>query len=107
MNTHARMPLSPIEIDRLVRDTAPAALGVLLRNGTNFDDGEDAVQQAVLVALETWPEVHQGTLAARGCAQTQPLLPEVAHQDRHGDSDFSTESPIKRCVVRGEVQMEG
>ncbi len=43
------------EIERLLRDVAPEALGVLLRRGERFADAEDAVQDAVLVALDSWP----------------------------------------------------
>jgi RNA polymerase sigma factor (sigma-70 family) len=45
-----RMP----EIASLLHNAAPAALGVLLRRGERFADAEDAVQDAVLVALEAW-----------------------------------------------------
>lgn len=43
------------EIERLLRDAAPDALGALLRRGERFADAEDAVQEAVLVALGSWP----------------------------------------------------
>jgi RNA polymerase sigma factor (sigma-70 family) len=42
------------EIARLLRDAAPDALGVLVRRGERFADAEDAVQDAVLVALDSW-----------------------------------------------------
>jgi RNA polymerase sigma factor (sigma-70 family) len=42
------------EIERLLRDAAPDALAVLLRRGERFADAEDAVQDAVLVALDSW-----------------------------------------------------
>ncbi len=41
-------------IEGLLRDTAPSALAILLRRGERFADAEDAVQEAVLVALEAW-----------------------------------------------------
>jgi RNA polymerase sigma factor (sigma-70 family) len=43
------------EIERLLRDAAPDALGALLRRGERFADAEDAVQDAILVALRSWP----------------------------------------------------
>ena len=43
------------QIDRLVREIAPAALGVLLRRGDRFADVEDAVQDALILAAESWP----------------------------------------------------
>jgi predicted RNA polymerase sigma factor len=42
------------DIERLLRDATPDALGVLLRRGARFADAEDAVQDAVLVALDSW-----------------------------------------------------
>jgi predicted RNA polymerase sigma factor len=38
-----------------LRDLVPAAIGALARRGTGFADAEDAVQDAVTIALETWP----------------------------------------------------
>jgi len=42
-------------IERLARDAAPAALAVMLRRGDHFADAEDAVQEAVILAMESWP----------------------------------------------------
>ena len=47
-------PATTSEVERLLRDAAPEALGVLLRRGERFADAEDAVQDAVLVALDSW-----------------------------------------------------
>jgi RNA polymerase sigma factor (sigma-70 family) len=41
-------------IEELLRGAAPEALTVLLRRGERFSDAEDAVQEAVLIALESW-----------------------------------------------------
>lgn len=43
------------DVEQLLRDAGPAALGVLLRRGDRFADAEDAVQDAVLIALDSWP----------------------------------------------------
>ena len=43
------------DVERLLRDAAPAALGVLLRRGERFADAEDAVQDAIVVAVDSWP----------------------------------------------------
>ena len=40
--------------DQIVRDAAPAALAVLVRQGASFADAEDAVQDAIILAAETW-----------------------------------------------------
>ncbi len=48
-------PRTTSDVGRLLRDAAPDALGVLLRRGERFADAEDAVQEAVLVALDSWP----------------------------------------------------
>ena len=43
------------DLDRLLREIAPAALGVLLRQGDAFADVEDAVQEALILAAQSWP----------------------------------------------------
>jgi RNA polymerase sigma factor (sigma-70 family) len=43
-------------MEAVLRAAAPDALGVLLRKGERFSDAEDAVQDAVLVALASWPK---------------------------------------------------
>jgi RNA polymerase sigma factor (sigma-70 family) len=39
----------------LVRELVPQVIGVLVRRGADFAAAEDAVQDALLAALETWP----------------------------------------------------
>jgi predicted RNA polymerase sigma factor len=41
--------------EALVRDLVPQVTGALVRRGADFVAAEDAVQDALLVALETWP----------------------------------------------------
>lgn len=41
--------------DPRVRDAIPAVLGVLVRRGADFAAAEDAVQDALLEALQVWP----------------------------------------------------
>jgi len=48
-------PAVPVAIEEVLRGAAPTALGVILRRGERFADAEDAVQDAVLVALGSWP----------------------------------------------------
>ncbi len=42
------------EIENLIRETVPVALGVLLRRGERFADAEDAVQEASILAADAW-----------------------------------------------------
>jgi RNA polymerase sigma factor (sigma-70 family) len=42
-------------ITDLLRELAPRVLGVLVRRSGNFDDCEDAVQEALLAAAVSWP----------------------------------------------------
>ncbi|MCU1387663.1 MAG: polymerase sigma factor, partial [Ilumatobacteraceae bacterium] len=42
------------DVQQLLRDAGPAALGVLLRRGERFADAEDAMQDSLLVALDSW-----------------------------------------------------
>jgi hypothetical protein len=39
----------------LLRELAPRVLGVLVRRSGNFEDCEDAVQEALLAAAVSWP----------------------------------------------------
>ncbi len=39
-----------------LRETVPAVIGVLVRRGADFAAAEDAVQEALIRALETWPD---------------------------------------------------
>ncbi|WP_430784155.1 RNA polymerase sigma factor [Actinoplanes sp. G11-F43] len=41
----------------LLRDLTPAVIGVLVRRGADFVAAEDAVQEALVEALRTWPSV--------------------------------------------------
>jgi RNA polymerase sigma factor (sigma-70 family) len=40
----------------LLRELVPAVIGVLVRRGADFASAEDAVQEALIRAFETWPE---------------------------------------------------
>jgi RNA polymerase sigma factor (sigma-70 family) len=40
----------------LLRDLVPAVIGILVRRGADFASAEDAVQEALIRALETWPD---------------------------------------------------
>ena len=42
--------------ESLVRDLVPAVIGVLVRRGADFASAEDAVQEALIRALDTWPD---------------------------------------------------
>jgi RNA polymerase sigma-70 factor (ECF subfamily) len=47
--------MTPTEIDKIFRDEAGRALATLIRLLGDFDLAEDALQDAVAVALERWP----------------------------------------------------
>jgi predicted RNA polymerase sigma factor len=42
--------------ETLLRDLTPAVLGVLVRRGADFATAEDAVQEALLSAVQVWPD---------------------------------------------------
>jgi RNA polymerase sigma factor (sigma-70 family) len=42
--------------ESLLRELVPAVIGVLVRRGADFASAEDAVQEALIKALETWPD---------------------------------------------------
>ncbi|RAC06424.1 RNA polymerase subunit sigma-24, partial [Burkholderia multivorans] len=39
----------------LVRELVPAVIGILRGRGVDFSDAEDAVQEALIAAVRTWP----------------------------------------------------
>ena len=41
--------------EALLRSLTPGVLGVLVRRGADFAAAEDAVQEALVEALRTWP----------------------------------------------------
>jgi RNA polymerase sigma factor (sigma-70 family) len=47
--------VSPPEVEGLLRELAPQALGALARRYGEFADAEDAVQEALVTAAEEWP----------------------------------------------------
>src|SRR5690349_18002194 len=47
--------MTPAEIEAICRDEAGRALATLIRLVGDFDLAEDALQEAVAVALERWP----------------------------------------------------
>ena len=42
--------------EALLRELVPAVIGVLVRRGADFASAEDAVQEALIRALRTWPD---------------------------------------------------
>ena len=42
--------------ESLLRELVPAVIGVLVRRGADFASAEDAVQEALIRALEVWPD---------------------------------------------------
>jgi predicted RNA polymerase sigma factor len=42
--------------EALLRELVPAVIGVLVRRGADFASAEDAVQEALVQALKTWPD---------------------------------------------------
>ncbi|MBJ7337016.1 DUF6596 domain-containing protein [Mycolicibacterium sp.] len=48
------MSVAPSEAE--LRELIPAVLGVLVRRGADFATAEDAVQEALLTAIRTWPD---------------------------------------------------
>ena len=46
----------PVDVEDLLRELAPRVLGVVARRYGDFAAAEDAVQEALLVAAERWPD---------------------------------------------------
>ena len=42
--------------ESLLRELVPSVIGVLVRRGADFASAEDAVQEAMIRALEIWPD---------------------------------------------------
>src|SRR5258708_24468465 len=49
------MPVPDAEIQDLLRHLAPQALGAVVRRYGHFDPAEDAVQEALIAAVQQWP----------------------------------------------------
>ena len=47
--------MSTPDVERLLRELAPRALGAVVRRYGDFADAEDAVQEALLAAAQEWP----------------------------------------------------
>jgi RNA polymerase sigma factor (sigma-70 family) len=45
-----------VDVERLLRESAPQALGALARRTGDFAGAEDAMQEALLAAVSAWPE---------------------------------------------------
>ena len=43
-----------------LREVIPQVIGVLVRRGADFATAEDAVQEALVRAVETWPTMRPG-----------------------------------------------
>lgn len=50
------MASRPNQLDDLLRELTPQVLGALMRRYGNFDAAEDAVQEALIAAIDQWPE---------------------------------------------------
>lgn len=48
--------MSSLPADEHLRELTPAVLAVLVRRGADFATAEDAVQDALLTAVQTWPD---------------------------------------------------
>ncbi|HEU5485811.1 MAG TPA: DUF6596 domain-containing protein [Microlunatus sp.] len=48
--------MSDLGSDELLRELTPAVLAVLVRRGADFATAEDAVQEALVTAVQTWPD---------------------------------------------------
>src|SRR6202022_2688541 len=54
--SESRNPMTPTEIEKIFRDEAGRALATLIRLVGDFDLAQDALQDAVAVAMERWPD---------------------------------------------------
>jgi RNA polymerase sigma factor (sigma-70 family) len=77
-------------IEDLLRDLAPRVLGAVARRYRNFDDAEDAVQEALLAAAQQWPadglpdSPYGWLITVAGRRMSERLRNEQARQRREG-----------------------
>jgi RNA polymerase sigma factor (sigma-70 family) len=76
----------------LLRELVPAVIGVLVRRGADFASAEDAVQEALIRALDTWPDDPprdpKGWLVAAAWRRfLDAVRSESARRDREGAVD--------------------
>ena len=48
--------MTPSDVEGLLRELAPQALGAVARKYGGFADAEDAVQEALVAAAAQWPD---------------------------------------------------
>jgi RNA polymerase sigma factor (sigma-70 family) len=83
------------QIEQLLRVHAPRALGALVRRYRNFEYAEDAVQEAVLSAWQTWPssETPANPTGWLVTAARHRLFNRLRHESRRFEKELAAWSP--------------
>ena len=63
--------------ESLLRELVPSVIGVLVRRGADFASAEDAVQEAMIRALEIWPTYYDALLLMSGAHENKGDLDEA------------------------------
>ena len=84
--------------DELLRTLVPEVLGILVRRTGDFDGAEDAVQDALLAALQQWPaegvpDNPRGWLVQAAARRMTDLIRSEVARRRREDEVFREPSP--------------
>ena len=97
--------------ERLLRELAPEALGVVARRFRDFPSAEDAVQEAMLAAFRQWPkeglpENPRGWLIRVACRRMTDLVrSEIARRERETAAS-EEEQPAAQPFEASEGEMD-
>jgi RNA polymerase sigma factor (sigma-70 family) len=99
----------PQAFEDLLRTQAPRVLGALARRYPNFDFVEDAVQEALLVAWQTWPE--SGRPANPGgwlfTTARNALIDRLRHEKRRPEKEFAAAADFGAVEAELDVEPPG
>ncbi|HET9938449.1 MAG TPA: sigma factor, partial [Gaiella sp.] len=94
-------PADATGVEGLLRELAPQVLGALVRRFGDFDDAEDAVQEALLAAAQHWPR--EGVPANPRAWLLQTAERRLVDVWRSEGSRRRREELVSREPPRGEV----
>ncbi len=98
--------ISPVNVDRQLRELAPQALGIVARRFDDFSGAEDAVQEALIAAHAQWatnplPQHPLAWLVAVACRRmTDHIRAEVSRRSRETDTYFEHPTVIAPDIYR-------
>ncbi|MDL5159553.1 RNA polymerase sigma factor [Actinomycetospora termitidis] len=95
--------------DELLRELVPSVIGVLVRRGADFASAEDAVQEALIRAVETWPDDPprdpKGWLVAAAWRKFLDAVRSESSRRGREEADFSASAPVEVSDVDDTLRL--